>query len=706
MNEINNFSHPFKYSDQSGKIKNIDKKYQNRAKIAATVGGIFTLGLAAAPILYGMSAYYRSKCRNNPDNPIADRLNPQAIISNTSDAPYTWPDSSKVLKPEDWAEMLPQVQKHLESHPEERKTWAEQLDQRFDPNVEPVAIQMPGSSQKSLPKALLISQSETLRTMFEDTPYSDEVIIEFPGKVSDQAKQLFFLGLKEGLKGKSQEIYTRDEKTAIELYQLADYYEVKWMQKELQDHLVKNISPSKIYELMDFSDFSSIDLDKFEDSPHKRLYLSCIEKIPTEGISTNEKFQNLVNLIKTKKDPHLLEHLCSSMRTEAQKLAGEIGRGEYTANDKTLISKLVTISDRISVLSDLNPDERGRGDLRNAKNFQLNSLREVINPDNILDFLKAAHQINDKSLYLAIRDLIYDNRRSLVMEPIQEYAKKNHLIDILLVSSKGLDFEGSRMSYETSGSARYRKEYEETFSKKVEIFQDVIKNNPDGKIDPPFSLRIASWTDNVNTYSLPQKNIEEITSLLLSGAFSSVNFQAMFDGHAKAVADALEKGCPELKRINITEFCPCTNEGLKAMTDQLKNSQVREFNLSPTSSVFIMDENTAASLAEAIKSNDHLENLILKCKFQNRKAFDLVYNAVVANQKLKSIDMTYVWPETKDDDFSSIMNEIHLELPDATGEEMWNAAIKKMGTQNNEKNKLASQEMKNLQSQRPGLRLF
>lgn len=64
MNKVNNFCNPFHYINNEGVDTVVEKKYQNRAKIAAIVGGILTLGLAAAPILYGMAAYYRGKCLN------------------------------------------------------------------------------------------------------------------------------------------------------------------------------------------------------------------------------------------------------------------------------------------------------------------------------------------------------------------------------------------------------------------------------------------------------------------------------------------------------------------------------------------------------------------------------------------------------------------------------------------------------------------
>ncbi len=54
-----------------------------------------------------------------------------------------------------------------------------------------------------------------------------------------------------------------------------------------------------------------------------------------------------------------------------------------------------------------------------------------------------------------------------------------------------------------------------------------------------------------------------------------------------------------------------------------------------------MNEEAAASLAEAINSNDQLENLVLKCKFENRAAFQLVFDAIVENQTLKKVIITH-----------------------------------------------------------------
>lgn len=69
MNKVNNILHPFHYINKDGRDTTIAKKYQNRVKIAAIVAGVLTLGLAAAPVLYGMAAYYRAKSIRKEEAP-------------------------------------------------------------------------------------------------------------------------------------------------------------------------------------------------------------------------------------------------------------------------------------------------------------------------------------------------------------------------------------------------------------------------------------------------------------------------------------------------------------------------------------------------------------------------------------------------------------------------------------------------------------
>lgn len=688
MDEINHLRNPFKYKDQSGETKDIDTKYQNRTKIAATVGGIFTLGLAAAPIVYGMSAYYRSKCRQNPETPTVERMEdlrakalPGSEFALLKALKKRAPDdisqslenffkTDAQLNPEEWAKILPHVQEHLISHPENQAFWENRLKQKFDPSTDPVVV-----LNESLPKSLLTSQSEVMKTMFADSS-SGVTEIEFPAGVSDLAKERFLSALKEGLKGKHQE-YPSDEKTALELYNLANYFDVKWMQTELQHHLILNVDPFAIYKAIDFSDISSANLNQLEKSPHKRLYLACAEKMVSESLSNNDKLENLVNLINKTNDTHLLRKLCEKSDTmqegsldklienltpskiyEVMHFATGFVKPNYdglhfacvvamakecisdngkfqeivklikTSNDQRLKAQvyekitssplpedpneLIDRLEQLHTLLELKYSLNATIKINDGIKKGYEKLGNSIKPDNIMNILESAIRHNQNLIYNKVlaHAALYAKSQSIderqAFESLQEYGKKNQLLDFELIAIPELEYNGS-MKYESS---------------KVEILHNAIANNPQSKMLARGALEIAPQSEP----SLPQKSKEDISSLLQSGIFGSVTM-AGSDEDAKGIADALEKGL-QLEVLAITGSKDLTNEGLKAITDGLKNSQVFYFLI--TQENFTINEETAASLAEGIKTNEHLEYFDLECNYQSKKAWDLISNAALA----------------------------------------------------------------------------
>lgn len=538
MTGINNITNPFKYTDSSGKIKNIDEKYQKRTKIAATVGGIITLGIAAAPILYGMSAYYRSKCRRNlNDEPgeTAERiedLQPNKIISGakssskTEAAPVISPkklptppnaqsmlsslkqaipenvarhleklfmqDSEDTLNPEDWAEIMPYIQQHLKENPKNQKIWERLIEQKLDPNVESISIPTSNSTQ-NLSKSLLISQSETFKNMFSDAS-SDQVVIDFPDWVSEKTKNEFLLILKNGLKGKPLD--TSDLKKVIELHRIADFYDVKWLQNELRSYLKENF------------------VENMSVLNHKLDYLSDSEKV--------EKIIYALDLIDA---------------SIGQNFESEGG--------------LSSLKDQFSSYM-----------LQIAKDY-------------------------------ASKEVSPDNERILVL--IRQYGKKNHLVDLQLAATPGLGIS---------------KEYH---TKQAKLLFEVLKNNPDFKLK-------HSCTFDIDPEIEELVNPEDITTILQAG-FSSLSVN----------------GTKENKAL--------TSEGLKAIADGIKNT-TSLISLSLSGKI---NEETATSLASAIRSNDRLSVLnLLPSEFENRAAFDLIFNAVVTHPNLSIIVMKYRAP----DDFS------------------------------------------------------
>lgn len=535
MTGINNITNPFKYTDSSGKIKNIDEKYQKRTKIAATVGGIITLGIAAAPILYGMSAYYRSKCRRNlNDEPgeTAERiedLQPNKIISGakssskTEAAPVISPkklptpptaqsmlsslkqaipenvarpleklfmqDSEDTLNPEDWAEIMPYIQQHLKENPKNQKIWERLIEQKLDPNVESISIPTSNSTQ-NLSKSLLISQSETFKNMFSDAS-SDQVVIDFPDWVSEKTKNEFLLILKNGLKGKP--LNTSDLKKVIELHRIADFYDVKWLQNELRSYLKENF------------------VENMSVLNHKLGYLSDSEKV----------------------------------------------------------EKIIYALDLINASIGQNFESDGR--LSSWKNLFSSYMLQIAK-----DY--------------ASKEVSPDNERILVL--IRQYGKKNHLVDLQLAATPGLGIS---------------KEYH---TKQAKLLFEVLKNNPDFKLK-------HSCTFDIDPEIEELVNPEDITTILQAG-FSSLSVN----------------GTKENKAL--------TNEGLKAIADGIqKTTSLISFSLRGK-----INEETAASLASAIRSNDQLSVLnLLSSEFENRAAFDLIFNAVVTHPNLSIIAMKYRAPD-------------------------------------------------------------
>lgn len=106
MNKVNNFCNPFHYINKNGEDTTVSKKYQNRAKIAAIVGGILTLGLAAAPILYGMAAYYRAKSLIKDDAPKVNSVATEILT------PSSIKDSFAAFTTELENEILPLYEAH------------------------------------------------------------------------------------------------------------------------------------------------------------------------------------------------------------------------------------------------------------------------------------------------------------------------------------------------------------------------------------------------------------------------------------------------------------------------------------------------------------------------------------------------------------------------------------------------------------------
>lgn len=218
------------------------------------------------------------------------------------------------LTPKKWAKILPKLEKHLKKFPESQSTWEYLLNLQFDPKIDPITIQITESIHEKLPKSLLMTQSETLKTLFGDIPSSDasEMTLPIAGNASDQAKQKFFLCLKEGLKGKSQD-HLSSKENQIELYHLADYYEVIWMQNILRKKLLNNFDVLDIYKAMNFSDFTSADLEQVKLSPHSLLYMKCIWKIASnpETFSNPQHFAKMIELMEKKNDVNLFKQICS-----------------------------------------------------------------------------------------------------------------------------------------------------------------------------------------------------------------------------------------------------------------------------------------------------------------------------------------------------------------------------------------------------------
>jgi hypothetical protein len=552
-------------------------------------------------------------------------------------------EDSKMENPEDWAVILPDVRKYLKTHPEYQKIWEEIIDRKFDLIVKPVYIQLPDFSEVKLPKSVLTSQSQPLKNMFSDLDSSEKPQLKFPDMVSDQAKRCFVLCMKYGFQD-----YPTDVDIALDLYCLADSYDVNWMQNDLRDHLVKNFNAFTIYDGMHFKDFAdTVSLEQLKDSPHKRLYLACIKKMATEGLSldqTDEQFKDFFNEIKKKNDNHLNEALQRAMVSQLGELPNKLKEFKQTDEQHTFVFRMI---DRYNRSAALNPDWLDLNLLKKVDTYKEEILEITLpglkQPKDIIKYLEFAHLQNDMTVYDVILGKVeylarecqkkyYLNlEKNMALEEIVNYANKNNLLDVMLRANPSLDINNNYMSCRLSENG--------SFNNDVNNFLLVLETNPQAKILQLCSLNMVANKKNPTT-----EELTKITSLLQSKVFSDVNFEYISDGYAKGLVDALEKGCDELVEISIRNshngyYYNLTNVGLEAITKGVINSNVRVFRLEePT---VLVSADMAKSIADDIKLNVNLEKFVFRCEYENREAFDLVFNAVVANKNLKIIELVF-----------------------------------------------------------------
>jgi hypothetical protein len=544
-------------------------------------------------------------------------------------------EDSKVDNPEDWALILPDVRKYLDKNPKYQEIWEALIVRKFDPTVELVCIKFPNLPDKKLAKSVLMTQSQTLKDMYSDFSSSDDLQLEFPDQVSDPAKRRFFICLQEGLKGKTLD-YPGNKKVALDLYKLASFYDVKWLQNDLQEHLAGNLDASKIYDAMDFGDFVSISadsLEKLEDSPHKRLYLSCIEKMAADALSseTDEQFNDFVNFIKKKDDNHLIAALQRAAGIQLESL-----RFDKDLHNKplSLIFRTICRFNAVTALMDYNSlryngkTDKGVLILKVAqwKNQSYGAIEEC---------LKFAHLEKDKEIYslmlsIVKKDLaqksIYDWDSLGVLESIQNYGKENQLLDLIIASSPEICylFKPPTMRFDLGGSLRYQ----------VELFRSLLELHPSAKPVLPILLDIGCYGASPN-----KDQIEEVQSLIRSGVFSGVDLSLISDKYVKTLFAEFKKANLQMEHINISPW-KLTIDGYKSIFNWLKISSVRDFTLESFDQLDSISLETARLIAEVIQSHQSLEEFSLKCRpFESRDAFDLVFKAVKENKKLNNIEL-------------------------------------------------------------------